>query len=169
MDLVPIKIRIGLKKDGSALYPDFNDLPIVAASGIDWSYYVDAEGSGWLYDCCGHKESEPGSPTGMQWGMLLVPAAFATDATDAFPADVTRLTSTEAVQFYDTQHAREFEDEEIRQDIVDAIRSKQALELALTPRQLDAIDPTTDTPGIRANPRKTFNSFITKRGITLAL
>ncbi len=168
MELVPLKIRIGLKKNRSALYPAFTTLPVVKASGMDWSYYIDAEGSGWLYDCCGHKESEPDSPVGMQWGMILVPGIFATQAITAFPDVVTRLTKVEAVTFYDTKHAKEFPDEEIRQDILDAIKVKQDLDLALTDNQLAAKDPDNDTPGIRPNWRKTFDSFSLKRDITIA-
>ncbi len=168
MELVAIKIRIGLKDNGHALYPDFNSLSVVAASGQDWSKYIDIKGSGWLYDCCGHKESEPGSPIGMQWGMILVPAAFATEAVAAFPGSVSRLTDVEADVFYDTNHAREFTDEEIRTDVLEAIKIKQDLGLVLTVNQLAALDPTDDTPGIRPNWRKTAASYRAKRGITFA-
>ena len=77
MELTPLKVIIKLKSNGSALYPDFNSLPIVRDSGLDWSVYIDNQGSGWLYDCCGHKESDPDSPVVSQLGMILVPAVFA--------------------------------------------------------------------------------------------
>lgn len=164
MQLVPVKIKIGLKPNGSALYPNFNVLPSV---DVDWSYYIDRHGSGWLYDCCGHKEEEAGSPAGQQWGMILVPQTFADEAVAAFPSDVTKLTEAEAEDFYDNKHARDFEDEDIDLKVVDAIRAKQALNLPLTAHQQDALDPDSNTRGIRKNPKKKFSTFKQERGITI--
>ena len=48
-DLVPIKVTIGTKVDGSADYPNFTNL---ASVDIEWSRYVDVHGSGWLYEKC---------------------------------------------------------------------------------------------------------------------
>ena len=151
MELVPLKVRIGLKNDGSALYPDFNSLQVVRGAGIDWCIYVDRNGSGWLYDCCGHKEEEPRSPIGIQWGMLLVPVDFANQAVSAFPNEVTKLTAAEAKTFYENKHAAEFEDEEIDERIIQSLKAKQDLGQTLTTRQRSALDPTTDTRGIRTN------------------
>ncbi len=168
MQLTPIKVIIKLKTDGSALYPDFGSLQIVRDSGLDWSIYIDNQGTGWLYDCCGHKESNPDSPIGSQLGMILVPSVFATQAIETFPNTVSKLTEAEAEDFYNTKHAKDFQDEEINQDIVSGIQAKKSLQLPLTDIQIAAIDPTNDTPGIRANWRKTFDTFKTKRGITIA-
>ena len=168
MELVPIKVKIRLKTDGAALYPNFNDLQVVRGAGLDWCVYVDSKGSGWLYDCCGHKEEEPRSPVGIQWGMLLVPLVFADQAVSSFPNEVTKLTAPEARTFYENNHASEFEDEEIDERIVTNLKRKQDLGQTLTTRQLSALDPTTDTRGIRSNWRKTWNGFRNKRGITIA-
>lgn len=168
MELVPLKVKIRLKTDGAALYPSFNDLQVVRSAGLDWSVYVDSNGSGWLYDCCGHKEEEARSPVGIQWGMLLVPIDFANQAVSAFPNEVTKLTAVEAQTFYEDNHASEFEDEEIDEKIVHTLKTKQDLGQTLTARQLKALDPTDDTRGIRANWRKTWAGFVNKRGITIA-
>lgn len=167
MELVPIKVKIRLKTDGAALYPSFNDLQVVRGAGLDWSIYVDRHGSGWLYDCCGHKEEEPRSPIGIQWGMLLVPLDFANQAVSAFPNEVTKLTEPEAKTFYEDNHAAEFEDEEIDEKIIHTLKTKKDLGQNLSQRQLSALDPTTDTRGIRANWRKTWDGFKGKRGITM--
>ncbi|MCC5302495.1 hypothetical protein, partial [Staphylococcus aureus] len=71
MELVALKVMIGLHEQGHAAYPDFGSLACVKASGADWAHYVDRAGSGWLYSRCGHKEHEDDSPFGEQWGMLL--------------------------------------------------------------------------------------------------
>jgi len=165
MELVPIKVKIGLKSDGSALYPDFNSLASVVG---DWSIYIDSSGSGWIYDCCGHKEEEPGSPVGIQWGMILVPEAMATEAVNTFPNKVSNLTEAECIDFYDNKHAKDFEDEEINEKIVSTLKIKQDLGQTLSTRQLSALDPTTDTPGIRKNWRKTWVDFKAKKAITVA-
>ncbi len=167
MNLVGIKVTIGLRENGDADHPDFNRLPSVIASGQDWATYVDVHGSGWLYDCCGHKEDEPDSPRGQQFGMLLVPATFAAEAVAAFPSIITRLRVLEVTSFYEDKHAKEFQDEEIKLFIVDAIRAKQDLNQPLTQRQLNALDPANDAPGIRANWRKSFASFKQRTGITV--
>lgn len=166
MALVPLRVTIKQKPDGTALYPDFNSLPSVVASGMDWSRYVDVNGSGWLYDRIGHKEDVPGSPKGVQIGMLLVPAAFAAEAVTAFSADVSTFTEPQAQNFYETKHARDLPDEEIDHQIVLGIKAKKDLGQPLTPGQTKALDPDDPTPGIRVNPRKTWAGFKNKYSIT---
>ena len=171
MDLVPIKVKIGLKSNGHALYPDFNTLPIVIASGLDWAIYIDRNYKpAWLYDCCGHQEEEPGSPLGTQFGMILVPAAFAAEAVAAFPATVSQLSEAEATTFYDTKHAKEFDEEILDEVVLSAIKAKKEFvpPIPLTAQQNKALDPTDDTPGVRPNQDKTFVGFKSRRGITIA-
>lgn len=168
MEIVPIRVKIGLKSSGpGALYPDFGTLASVIASGLDWSVYVDNNGSGWLYDKCGHREEEPGSPFGIQFGVLLVPDVFATEAAAAFPSEVTIITEAQLENFYNTKHAKDFEDEEIKLPIVDRVRAKQALGQTLTQRQLRSIDPSDNTPGIRLNIRKRWVDFKSLTGFTI--
>jgi len=170
MDLVPIKVKIGLKPNGHHNFPDFNQLPSVAASGIDWSIYIDLNYKpAWLYSSCGHQEEEPGSPMGVWHGMILVPAVFATEAVSLFPAEVTQLSDAEATTFYDSDHALNFDEEILDDTVLQSIKAKQEIvpPIPLTPRQLKALDPTDDQPGVRPNVDKTFAGFKTRRGITV--
>ena len=64
-NLVPMKVIIRLNNEGQALYPNFNTLNIVQASGLDWARYIDVHGLGWHYDkTSGHKEESIDSPFG---------------------------------------------------------------------------------------------------------
>lgn len=166
--LVPLKVKIGLRPNGQAKYPDFNSLAIVTASGKDWAKYVDIEGDGWHYDKkSGHKDDDAQSPVGTQWGVLLVPQAFADEAVVAFPAKVQIILEAEWETFYDNRaHAHE-EDEEIDLGRLRAIEQKQRLSLPLTTQQQDAIDPAKDERGIRKNKRRKWADYKAQKGITI--
>lgn len=163
-DLVPIKVKITLNTAGAAKYPSFNALSAVQQSGMDWSKYIDTFGSGWLYDCCGHKEEEAGSPAGQQWGMILVPKVFADEAVAKFPNECSKLTEAEAEDFYDKKHARDQRDEEIDVEVLQGIKLKQDLNIPLTKQQQDAINPVKEERGVRKNKNKKFTDYKQKRG-----
>lgn len=159
-ELVPVKVKIGLRQNGHAKYPNFNILPCVMTAGRDWSQYVDTEGLGWHYDkTSGHKEETPDSPWGMQWGVLIVPEEFANEALARFPDECTVLTEAELEDFYDNKaHAHE-PDEDIDNEVLNAIQLKRALGLPLTPQQQRAIDPEDDTRGIRKNKKRLWKDY----------
>lgn len=168
MNVVPIKVKIGKKPDGTCLYPDFNQLACVQASGADWSHYIDTYGQGWQYDGkCGHDEIDAESPEGVWYGLILIPAIFATEATAMFPAEVSVLTEAQCESFYNGRHAVYFPDEEIDITILEGIKIKQDLGLALTPNQTKALDPDDDMPGIRKNKKKTWTDFKALRNLTV--
>ena len=167
MQLVPLKVKIGLKESGGAKYPEFNVLQCVKDSKTDWSCYVDCHGTGWTYDCCGHCDQEPDSPFGIQWGMISVPKIFADQAVAEFPSDVAKMTDTEAEEFYNNCCARDLPDEDIDIKVLDAIKRKKDMGVDLTPMQIKAIDPQDDTRGIRPNKDKTWPGFKQKRGVTI--
>ena len=114
-ELAAIKVKIGIKKTGRNAghheFPDFNRLPIVQTSGMDWSRYVDAYGESWHYDkVSGHRDDDVDSPFGNWDGMLIVPVEFADEAVQMFPELVSRLTEMECGEFYDSRcHANESE------------------------------------------------------------
>jgi len=168
-DLVALRVKIGLDEStGHAKYPNFNLLAVVLASGMDWSGYIDRHGSGWLYDCCGHEEEDAESPRGQQWGMILVPDAFATQAVAMFPTDCTRLTAAQAESFYDSKHARDFEEEEVDVQLLQKIKAKQDLGIALNQQERRAIDPRDEgVRGVRPNRRKRFSTFRQDRGFNV--
>lgn len=162
--LVPIKVKIGLSNNGSADYPNFNLLPSVQSSGLDWSKYIDVRGSGWLYDTIGHKEEDTDSPRGMQWGMILVPEQFAIEAVAQFPNEVSVIDEVEAEDFYNNRHAVGQPDEEIDNEVLTGIKLKKDLGLALTQQQQNALDPNKPERGIRKNETKTYAGLKAKRG-----
>jgi len=167
MNLVPIKVKI-LSGQGNCLYPDFNQLDVVKQSGMDWSNYVDSEGSGWLYDKkCGHAEVDAASPSGIWLGMLLIPEEFALQAIAKFPDRITRLTEVDTEAFYNDRHACKMPDEEIDSDILQGIKLKKELGLTPTEAQKRALDPEDDTPGIRKNKKKKWADFKALQDISI--
>ncbi len=173
MDLKAIKVTIGTKVvDGKlqAAYPNFNDLQVVKDSRMDWSYYVDANGGGWHYDkCCAHAVEKPGSPIGIQHGMLLVPLAFAGQAGSMFGGLVTQLSEPMAEQFYEGHaHAHE-PDEHVNERVLSGINVKMAVngKASLTASDLKALDPDDPTPGININATKTWAGYKADKGVNL--
>ena len=89
MELTPIRVIIGLKKDGGNSYPDFNKLPEELRDGMDWCRFVDRFG-GWYYNkVSDHQSDDDGQKFGTGahcWcGLLMVPDDFAQAAVNAFP------------------------------------------------------------------------------------
>lgn len=184
MELVGLLVKIGIKADDDgrggkrylASYPDFNKLSVVKGDGIDWAYWVDRKGGGWHYDkALGHKEEGTDSPYGMQWGMLLVPEAFADQAVQMFDKDVEELglkcahmSNAECIDFYDNKaHAhepKEHTDEEAIASIGIRASLGKSYKAAQKAKMLNPDDP---TPGIRKNHRKTFALMSAHTGITL--
>jgi hypothetical protein len=164
-DLIALKFDSGIRtsddkskghKKGHAEYPDFNQLSSAVRKGMDWCEYIDAYGIGMHYDkACGHKEHTVESPRGFQCCVIAVEQDFATEALSLFPSRLTQLTLAEFEDFYDNKaHAHE-PDENIDKDILDAIESKERLNLAV-PEKAKAIDVTDDARGIRLNKNKTW-------------
>lgn len=166
-DLVPIKVKILLNKDGSAKYPMFNRLRCVADSGMDWSHYVDRLGTGWHYDCCGHMEEEDGSPVGQQWGMLLIPKEFADQAVSMFPDTVAKMSELQSEEFYNQHVARDAPEEFYDAAALEAIRLKQNMGRPLGDIERAAMDPDTNIPGIRRNRKKTFAGLRQECGVRI--
>lgn len=166
-DLTPLKVKIGKNDLGQARYPQFNNLPIVQAAGMDWSHYIDREGSGWLYDAEGHDDDSVDSPRGQQWGIMLVPAEFVRQAVLAFPQQCEAITAADAETFYNRKVARDEPEEEVDEVVLQKIRDKQALGLELTADELQAIDPMDTARGVRPNRRKRLTTFTKDRGINV--
>ena len=166
-NLVPIKVKIGIRDSGHADHPNFNTLQVIMSSGLDWAKWIDINGSGWLYDNgCGHKEEDLTyqSPIGMQWGMLLVPKQFAEEAISMFPDLITKLSETDCESFYNDRHANDFPEEEIDSEKLQAIKAKQDVGVTLTAEDQLSLDPTNDTAGIRKNKRKKWVDYKILKG-----
>ena len=176
MDLVPLKVKIGLREKGFAKYPDFNSLPLSVRGDMDWAEYIDAYGSGWLYDDCGHKEEEIrgdewDSPIGQQWGVILVPKPFADAAILAFPNEVEKMDQTRTETFYNNYHARKQPENIVDEEALKPFETKVKLGVPLTTKeQLDmnkALDPNDPTLGVTKNLRKTWADFKVLKGIKI--
>jgi hypothetical protein len=108
VELTAIKVKIGLQnKDGRLehAYPNFNSIAPALRQSMDWSLFIDLFG-GWKYDkVAGHQEDDVagGSPRGVWFGLLLVPADFATEAVALFPGEVSKLSGVDATTFYESR------------------------------------------------------------------
>ena len=166
---VALKVRIGLHPNGNAKYPDFNRIASGVRDGMDWSIFVDKHG-GWHYDqLAGHADDDPAesSPVGVQWGMLVVPEAFATEAVSKFASDVTILSKAEATIFYENRgHARDAAIQE-SVEVLQAIAAKRSLGILEDRGDIDALNPDHPAVGRRRNKLKTWADFKTQRGITM--
>lgn len=166
-NLTPIKVKILLKQNGHAKYPNFNELNSVQQSGKDWCVYIMEEGLGWHYDVTGHSEDTVDSPVGQQWGVLIVPQEFADESVLVYPDICTKLTEQELESFYnDKSHCNEA-DEIFDQPVLDGIKTKQDLGLDLTAQQLLALDPNNPTSGIVKNNKKYWADFKLKNNINI--
>ena len=178
MELTGLKVKIGLKPQGGAQYPPFNNMNTVKASLMDWCHYVDNHGLSWHYDkTSGHKDNTPGSPMGVNYGLLLIPEAFAVEAVAMFPGECERLSEVDTAAFYDDKaHAHEpdeIEDEKVmsalqrRLDLMD--RTKVAADaparLAHEAKVTKAMDPNDSEPGVKKNERKKWADKKAKMGV----
>lgn len=182
--LTAIKVKIGLRPNGHHDHPNFGQLAVVQASGLDWAKYVDVNGLGWHYDSIsGHQDDDPGSPFGTWLGMLVIPEQFAIEALAEFPTLVTRLTETQCEAFYDNKaHIREEEfrrdepvlsgiDKDLRltREILaeDRTNARAIARLAEIQAELKrALDPDHESPGVRRNLNRKWATKKTKASIT---
>ncbi len=166
-EMAALKVRILRNLDGSAKYPNFTQCECVQRAAMNWSHYIDKEGSGWLYDSQGFDEDEEEgeSPVNEHWGIMLVPEEFADEAQSRFPNLCFRLTCEECCDFYERRHAKEFDDQEVNTSVLEQIKLKKDLGIPLTERDNKALDPSDETtPGIRKNYRKCMSDYCSKRG-----
>lgn len=99
---VPIKVKIGLKPNGHADYPDWTTLPLEAQDGEPHQNHQFVK---WYYDKTSGHEDDNGtdSPQGMQWGMMIVSDRFASEAVARWPKRVFIMDEAEAQVFWETR------------------------------------------------------------------
>lgn len=164
---VPIKVKIGLRPNGYADYPDWTALPLAvdapdreAREAIVSAHQIVK----WVYDaCCGHEEDEPDSPVGMQWGMMIVTEQFADEAMALWPNLVFEMTEAEAEAFWNGRGMARVPDQGTDTEIITGLESQLNL---MTARAMDttaindkidrALDPDDPEPGITRNVTKTW-------------
>jgi hypothetical protein len=104
---------------------------------------------------------------GMQWGVLMIPLEFASQAIAMFPDEVISLTQAECYDFYDNKaHAHE-PDEILDNTVLEGIKAKQDLGIELTTAQLEALDPENDRKGICRNKNKICTEFLQNLDVNL--
>lgn len=186
MDLVPLKIDIGLKLEGGRqvhAHPDFNKIPAHLRGGMDWSYFLTGINGGPFYDhCCGHHEVDDEDPTdpfcntkvGCWHAMILVPKDFADEALKLFGPNgtlvkdqVEEVDAEDFEEFYNKRHATRIPEQEIDEKRLASIKAKQDVGASLTKDDEDALDPEKPTPGIKKNPLKRWKDRQKKQGITI--
>lgn len=168
MELAAIQVVIGAA-GSRQLYPDFNKLEVVKSSRIDWAYYVDRNGLGWVYDkCCDHSTEVAGrSPFGEQLGVLVVEDVFATQAVQQFPGAVTRLTEAELEDFWDNHAMARQPENTVNDSVVNGIRARLEAGNAPTDAEKRALDPDNAAVGINKNMQKRWTDVRTSRQITI--
>jgi hypothetical protein len=171
MDLVPIKVKIGLRANGHADHPDWHKLPL--AKTEEPAHHMK---HGWKYDkTCGHAEHNAESPHGMQWGMVLVSQLFATQAVATFPGIVTIMTEAEAVAFWDDKAHGHMEEDRTdtthlqglkaeRDLLVDLRRNTAGIDIRIS----KALDPNDPAQGKRKDKQVKWSTAKGHLGIKLA-
>lgn len=159
MNLVPIKVKIGLRPNGHADHPDWYKLPL--AKNMEPATQMS---SGWHYDkTSGHKESSFDSPIGMQWGLLFVTPLFAKEAKEIFPDLITELTEVEAQDFWNNKCTAHIPENKVDVNILQALQIELVLRTELKQditilkeKITKALDPNDIEPGLRTNQQKRF-------------
>ena len=172
MQLVPIKVKIGLRANGHADHPNWTKLPMINNDQEVRQYAPD----GWIYDkSSGHQEASVDSPIGMQWGCLLCTRKFADQAIAAMPELITELTEVEFKDFYDNKARKHMEENnhdlkalqglQIELDLKEKLAQDTT---ALKAKIAKAIDPNDDSePGVKRNKMRYFNDYKIDKGVTI--
>lgn len=158
MELIPLKVKIGLRANGDADHPNWTLLPMISS----FEQVKQFVPFGWMYDkVSGHQEAEPGSPIGVQYGMLLATRAFADEALATFPTLVVELTEPQAQDFFDNRVRKHMADNKRDADILTSLKDELQLRKVLgkSTVQLEAqieraIDPDDPEPGVRKNEKR---------------
>ncbi len=157
-DLVPIRVKIGLRPNGYADHPDWSQLPLAASENPK-----DHMPYGWHYDKqSGHSDDSPGSPFGVQYGMLLVTEKFADEAEDKFPDLIERLNETEAQTFWEDRARKHMPDNGADMEVMQCLQIELDLReklgqntTALKVKIAKALDPNDNTePGLKKDPQR---------------
>lgn len=170
MELVGIKVKILLKEDGKAQYPDWSQISFRQANP---NYKIGKFG-GWHYDKCGHTKYSPDSPLGVQYGMLLVEEAFADEAATLFPDLVIKMTAAEAEDFWNNKAYAHLSDNKYDMEVLQGLKTEYDMRVILgqdttniKTKITKAIDPSDAEPGIQQDRYKTFATAIGDVGITV--
>lgn len=163
MELVPIKVKIGLRANGYADHPQWTLLPMINNEEQAKQYIP----YGWMYDkSSGHTESRIehnswDSPIGMQWGCLLVTEAFAKEAIETFPSSITEITELEFEEFYNSKSRAHMSENDYNIQVLEGLKLEYDLKMInnenvieVKQRIAKAVDPSDSNPGVTKNKEK---------------
>ena len=170
-ELVPIKVKIGLRSNGHADHPDWTRLPMIN-SDSDVRQYCP---SGWIYDkSCGHQEASVDSPMGMQWGCLLGTRKFVDEALATFPELITELTEAEFQDFYNNKARKHLSENSYDVDVLKGLETELNLREKLAQDTTDlkvkiakALDPNNDERGIKKNKERYWADYKVLKDISV--
>ena len=176
MELVPIKVKVGLRANGHADHPQWTLLPMIANEQQEKQYMP----HGWMYDkSCGHTEARNegndwDSPVGMQWGCLLVTQEFATQAIATFPSLVTELTEAEFEDFYDNKATSHISELNYNTTVLEGLKLEHDLKVInsedvteVKQRIAKAVDPDDNAKGITRSKDKAWADRKGKLDVTI--
>lgn len=185
MDVVPLKVMIGLKNVGAEIHHDFPDWTLLDAGlgGDHRTHQIEK----WNYDKrFGHVDDDAAagdlhagtSPPGTWLGILLVTQAFALAALAEFPGVVVEMTEAELEDFWNNRIGNEQPLETTDLDELTSLETRKRMMVdVLLPSDpniglindeiIKALDLDDPTPGRKRNPRKTWNDFKAHRGHTV--
>lgn len=176
MDLIPIKVKIGLRSNGHADHPQWTLLPMINNEEEQKQHIP----FGWIYDkSCGHAESRIennswDSPVGMQWGCLLVTNQFAQEAIATFPHLVTEIDEVEFADFYDKKSRAHMSENDYNIQVLEGLKLEHDLKLInnedlteVKQRIAKAVDKNDLSPGIVKNNEKTWTDKKVKLDVTI--
>jgi len=172
---VPIQVKIGLKPNGHADYPDWTQLPLQKVGKVKHETHQIQK---WIYDkTSGHDDDTVESPVGQQFGMMVVTQQFADEAVITFPGLVTVMTELEAQEFYENKGTAHMPIDRIDSEFLVGLKAQRDLmiDLKVDSAQVDtldliigkALDPNDNQIGVRKNGQKTWADVKVKKGFTI--
>lgn len=158
VEVVAIKVKIGLRPNGHADHPDWSLLPLATLTDVELRRWRDDTSNprltlkeagilkaaqlgivrSWIYDkTSGHQESTPDSPRGQQFGVLLVTERFAMEAATVFPDLITQLDETQLQDFWENKAYAHMPDNRVDGGELQALESEHNLSIKLNISQLE--------------------------------
>lgn len=176
LQVVPIKVKIGLRPNGHHDHPDWNRLPLARVRGERVEDHVIVK---WRYDkTSGHEDDTIDSPRGIWYGMLLVTRIFAQEALAEFGDKIIIMTEAEALDFWENKAHAHLNDEDIDTDRLAGLKARRDLMVDINAPAPDraaldveigkALNPTDKTRGVRKNDQRRFADAKIKFGFTIA-
>ena len=164
-NLTPIKIKIVRGTTQGMVYPDFNTLDPSVRDNMNWSRFFDKKGIGWCYD---QVDNMCSTGNEFEFGVALVPPAFAAAAIASFPTLVSAMNEAAFQTFYNTKSRVAEPDMHYDNETLQAMSAAESLGHTISAGQKNkSLDPDDLTPGIIRNRKKTWALVKGDRSITI--